>query len=205
MTDNGKIVFIAEHYGLAHQLMKTAEEASELAQAALKYLAADEDAMSGRSDGRERPKAAGHLVNEIADTLIMIDQILYLTGTEPAVRIVIDRKIERQMERIRQGKPPVGHWLKDEDGYCRCSECGIEYDKPDYFTPFCPACGMKMIGVKSREMMTFDDAISQLDDLIGDANTHCEEDGSLDEVFRRDIQAMRMGITALKAVKGGER
>lgn len=52
--------------------------------------------------------------------------------------------------------------------------------------------------------MTFNDAISQLEDLIGDANTHCEENGSLDDVFRRDIQALRMGITALRAMKGGE-
>lgn len=36
------------------------------------------------------------------------------------------------------------HWIEDEYGYMRCSECKFENDSPEYVTQFCPMCGAKM-------------------------------------------------------------
>ena len=37
-----------------------------------------------------------------------------------------------------------GEWIEDDYAYCRCSECGYEYDSPEYSTPYCPNCGACM-------------------------------------------------------------
>lgn len=45
--------------------------------------------------------------------------------------------------------------------------------------------------------MTKNEAIQQLLSLIDDAETHFTDDGD-DEVFRRDVEALRMAIHALR-------
>lgn len=37
-----------------------------------------------------------------------------------------------------------GVWIEADYGYFHCSECGYEYDSPEYITPYCPNCGAKM-------------------------------------------------------------
>lgn len=37
-----------------------------------------------------------------------------------------------------------GQWIRDDYGYCRCSECGYEHEYPGDETPFCPDCGANM-------------------------------------------------------------
>lgn len=37
-----------------------------------------------------------------------------------------------------------GQWMMDDYGYCRCSECGYEFDYPEEKTPYCPGCGANM-------------------------------------------------------------
>lgn len=48
---------------------------------------------------------------------------------------------------------------------------------------------------------TIDTAISQLHDLCRDAKNHCEQDGSLDDVYQDDINALNTGVKALEAIK----
>ena len=100
MTDNGKIVFIAEHYGLSHQLIQTAEEAAELIQAAVKLLHAVED----ENNHDEIMCARGALIEELADVLIMAEQLCCLADCETAVRGMIQIKLDRQMKRIRNAE-----------------------------------------------------------------------------------------------------
>lgn len=103
MTNNGKIVFIAEHYGLSHQLMKTAEEAAELVRAAVRMLDAvqeDVDDETAHADGVAL--ARGALIEELADVLIMVEQLICLTDCEVAVRGMMQIKLDRQMERMRK-------------------------------------------------------------------------------------------------------
>lgn len=38
----------------------------------------------------------------------------------------------------------TGTWIYGEYDYAHCSECGFEYDKPEYVTRFCPNCGADM-------------------------------------------------------------
>ena len=48
------------------------------------------------------------LAEEIADVIIMIEQITYAEGFENDVRRIIDEKIQRQLDRIKAVKA----WLK---------------------------------------------------------------------------------------------
>lgn len=44
-------------------------------------------------------------------------------------------------------EPPrkYGKWVEDKFGYNACSECGYEWDTPEYDeAKYCPQCGAKM-------------------------------------------------------------
>lgn len=92
-----KIKRIAEHYGLEKQLIQTAEESSELTQAALKYHRILNHEVVPSCAGELRD----NLIEEMADTLIMIEQLCYLLGCENDLRAVVYRKTDRQIERMR--------------------------------------------------------------------------------------------------------
>ena len=77
---------IAEYYGLDNQLNKTIEECAELIQALVKL------------ESRE------NTIEEIADVQIMLKQMLYLLDCEKEVEKVMEYKINRQLERIKQAK-----------------------------------------------------------------------------------------------------
>lgn len=98
MTDEAKIQFIVGRYGEENQLIQTAEEAAELGQASLKRrkCLVNKDAPM-----EERIATQALLVEEIADVIIMIDQIIYAEGVEDDVELVIDEKLNRQIERIK--------------------------------------------------------------------------------------------------------
>ena len=91
---------IAEHYGMDEQLIQTAEECSELSRAALKlrraYADPDADAETLRS-------SVAALYGEIADVLIMCEQLMYLEGCGGDVMRIVGEKLARQMERIKAG------------------------------------------------------------------------------------------------------
>lgn len=98
MTYESAIALIEGRYGEESQLIQTAEECAELAKAAIKryrVLAAQDPS----SESLAASRAA--LIEEIADVLIMIDQIVYIEDFENDVWKMVDHKIERQLERIR--------------------------------------------------------------------------------------------------------
>ena len=82
---------IAEHYGLRVQMRQLIEEMAELTQVICKAERYDLDTV------RE------HLVEEVADVSIMIDQFEYLLGDSRIAQIKAE-KIERQKRRIEDGK-----------------------------------------------------------------------------------------------------
>lgn len=101
MTDEQKAKCheIADHYGEEHQMLKAVEEMAELTQAIIKYL--------------DDPAEWNALIEELADVLIMVEQLDYLTqkwvaplGYEHYLSDVghrISIKINRQLERMERG------------------------------------------------------------------------------------------------------
>ena len=90
-----KIKQIASYYGFESQLIQTADESSEFAHAALKL----------RREYKGCPDLIDcehydNLIEEMADTLIMIEQLCYLLGCEQAVKDIVAEKLDRQLERI---------------------------------------------------------------------------------------------------------
>ena len=81
---------ILDHYGIEHQKAKTIEELAELIVAIQKNLLSDTDYIS-----RE-------VLEEIADVQIMILQLLIYTGEFSVVYEIMDQKIKRQLERIKE-------------------------------------------------------------------------------------------------------
>ena len=96
---NSAIPYIAGVYGEENQLIQTAEEAAELAQAALKR---HKCLINKNTPIEERIATCEHLAEEIADVLIMCEQIIYAEGFEDDVFKIIDEKIQRQLNRIKQ-------------------------------------------------------------------------------------------------------
>ena len=82
---NEDLKYIANHYGLKHQLVKCKEELGELIKAI--------DSLDEKA-----------IVEEIADVEIMTEQLKYLMRTEPSVEIYKDYKIARQLRRISRGQ-----------------------------------------------------------------------------------------------------
>lgn len=93
---NTAIPYLIGIYSEEEQLIKTAEETAELAQAAIKHR---HSLIS--NDAESKSKSRQHLAEEIADVLIMIEQITYAEGFEDDVRKIIDEKIQRQLDRIK--------------------------------------------------------------------------------------------------------
>ena len=75
-----------EHFGEENQLTVALEELSECQKEICKFL---------RGYGN-----AGHLAEEIADSLIMLEQVIYIFGLDEMVDRQIDRKILRLEARI---------------------------------------------------------------------------------------------------------
>lgn len=98
MNYERNIAMIAGYYAEEHQLIQTAEECAELAKAAIKRRHALED-IATPADRLKASRLA--LVEEIADVLVMCEQLIYLEGCEGDVRNVIREKLDRQVGRIR--------------------------------------------------------------------------------------------------------
>ena len=85
---------IAEYYGLDSQLNILQEELSELIQAVSKY----------------RRGNHSHILEEIADVEIMLEQVKYLLGNPEIPRVLLydsinlirENKIKRQLQRINE-------------------------------------------------------------------------------------------------------
>ena len=87
---NGKIKAIAFYYGKKNQHRIIAEECNELAKEALKGI---RNNFSNKSE----------LTEEIADVLIMINQVIELNEIDRfEIYNIMDNKLERQIERIKE-------------------------------------------------------------------------------------------------------
>ena len=83
-----RIMEIADHYGIEKQLHQLAEECSELA------VEASHSARKG---------VTVKIIEEMADVLLMIEQVVYLSGIAiEDIDECIKFKIDRQLERIKE-------------------------------------------------------------------------------------------------------
>ena len=105
-----KIQKIAQHYGYDTQSRQCIEEMAELTQAINKYWR--KDLQCGKypynpSDGYmpDGSKEYDNLVEELADVQIMLWQLEYLLNAD--VSIIIQQKIDRQIERIKSSEKEV--------------------------------------------------------------------------------------------------
>ena len=90
MIDDERIKTIADHYGIENQMRQLAEECSELA------VEANHSARKGTTV---------KIIEEIADVLIMMQQVIYLAKIDKCdIEDCINYKLERQMKRIKEGE-----------------------------------------------------------------------------------------------------
>ena len=87
-VDEDKVKEIAEHYGLKNQLRQLAEECSEL---------------SVESSHSARKGTTVKIIEEMADVMIMIEQVIYLAKIDKCdIEDCINYKINRQLKRIEE-------------------------------------------------------------------------------------------------------
>mgnify|MGYP003476018399 FL=1 len=87
-TESDKIKKIADHYGIKNQLRQLAEECSEL---------------SVESSHSARHGTTVKIIEEMADVMIMIEQVVYLAKIDKCdIEDCINYKINRQLKRIEE-------------------------------------------------------------------------------------------------------
>lgn len=90
-----QIKYIADYYGINHQLLKLSEEMSEVNIEITRLLNSKKD-----KDIIEIYK--NKLPSELADISIMLDQVIYLLDCKEKVETERRYKVLRQLERIRE-------------------------------------------------------------------------------------------------------
>ena len=94
-----KCKIVAEHYGHEPQSRMLQEEAAELIQAVNKYH------RSSGPLGLKSGKASDNVVEEAADTIIMIIQELIFQNTDPELFLeYMQQKLDRQIKRMEGEK-----------------------------------------------------------------------------------------------------
>ena len=87
-ADEEKVKKIAAHYGIKNQLRQLAEECSEL---------------SVESSHSARKGTTVKIIEEMADVMIMIEQVIYLAKIDKCdIEDCINYKINRQLKRIEE-------------------------------------------------------------------------------------------------------
>lgn len=92
-----KVREIAAHYGVQQQEQIAIEECAELIKAITK-------SNRGAQTGSEFVKKITDVAGEIADVLIMCEQLTYLYGVGELVNEQIEYKISRQLDRMEKGE-----------------------------------------------------------------------------------------------------
>lgn len=94
---------ILDHYGAANQRLQLIEECAELIQAINKYNRAMNDIFAGSCDV---VRAKNNIAQEVADVLIMIEQITtaLFKDDKSFIDEMIEYKLNRQLQRIKEGK-----------------------------------------------------------------------------------------------------
>lgn len=91
-----KIDKIADHYGYHNQMRQTVEELSELMQAVCKHT------RNQGIDPKEDCEEKQHIIEESADVIIMILQLMRILGiSEKDIHETMQNKLNRQMKRMR--------------------------------------------------------------------------------------------------------
>lgn len=114
---------ILNHYGMQHQKSKAIEELAEL------IVAPQKDIL----EGKEQHSRA--VLEEIADVHIMLTQLLDDESDKTTVSLIADKKLKRQMRRIKTEKDGSKtckncEWYKEQfehAGVCVCTrsdQCG---------------------------------------------------------------------------------
>ena len=83
---------ILQHYGMQHQKAKTIEELAEL------IVALQKDILGGKESHSRA------VLEEIADVHIMLTQLLDDESDKTMVSLIVDKKLKRQMRRIKAEK-----------------------------------------------------------------------------------------------------
>ena len=97
--DEKKIEQIANTYGWDAQCQVAIEECSELIQAICKHRRRHSHwLLSNMFDCPERE----HIIEEIADVEIMLSQLKYFLGADEEVEQEIEKKLDRQIQRIKE-------------------------------------------------------------------------------------------------------
>lgn len=100
------LIKILDHYGRKAQRRQAVEELSELIQAICKYDRINYTFGECEDDPKKLEKAENaykNLLGEIADVIVMIEQLKIMVGERNRTRIesIIDEKIKRQLDRIK--------------------------------------------------------------------------------------------------------
>lgn len=96
---------VADHYGYESQSRQLIEEMGELTSAINHYWRKDLQCGSKAF----APETAGgseytHLLEEIADVAVCMEQLIYLTGKEDTILYLMKLKLHRQINRINENK-----------------------------------------------------------------------------------------------------
>lgn len=102
-----ELTTILDHYGRDAQRRQAIEELSELIQAICKYERNNYTYWECEQDPEKYKKvdnAHKNLLGEIADVIVMIEQLKIMVGERDRTRIenIIDEKIKRQLDRIER-------------------------------------------------------------------------------------------------------
>lgn len=87
-----KLLFLINHYGTKKQQDIAIEELAELQKAIIKY----------RREPSDKTKEAA--IEEIADVQVMLEQLKIIYSCRTKIDAIMDAKIERQIERVRNGE-----------------------------------------------------------------------------------------------------
>ena len=82
--------FIVEHYGAKHQQEKAVEELSELITEISRY-----------NQNPDEPHLRANIIEELADVIVMCNQLMIIFDCTGEVEEIINYKINRQLERIK--------------------------------------------------------------------------------------------------------
>lgn len=94
-----KIQSIADYYGFRKQSMMMIEECSELQKSICKWHRERGDYLLSESSGCDERTA---IIDELADVIIMANQISYLLSAEDEVSEQIEFKLDRQLRRMEE-------------------------------------------------------------------------------------------------------
>lgn len=99
MTYDEKISAIADHYGYESQSRQLIEEMAELTSAINHFWRKELQCGKLNPSALNIGPAYDHVLEELGDVVICVDQLIYLLNAEGEVRQHMMNKLKRQMER----------------------------------------------------------------------------------------------------------